>query len=148
MTLMDGYTRAQLRQAYADAWRKLKAREPLTPIEALIADVIVLHPQYHALLDDERAALVFEPTAGGEENPFFHMGLHIAVREQVAIDRPPGIRELYRLLQTRLGDPHGAEHALAESLAETLWEAQRAGRAPDEAQYLERVRLRLRSSPS
>ena len=144
MTLLDGYSRAQLRQAYADAWRKFKAREPLTPVETLIAEVIVQHPRYHALLDDERAAVAFETVAGVAENPFFHMGLHIAVREQVAIDRPPGIRELQRLLEAGLGDPHRAEHALAESLAETLWEAQRTGSAPDEARYIERVRLRLR----
>ncbi len=41
------------------------------------------------------------------------------------------------------GDPHRAEHALMEALAETLWQAQRAGMPPDEGQYLARVRRRL-----
>jgi hypothetical protein len=75
------------------------------------------------------------------------MGLHVAVREQLSIDRPPGVRELHRLLQARFGNLHGAEHALMEALGETLWEAQRAGRPPDEAHYLRLARARLSASP-
>jgi hypothetical protein len=73
------------------------------------------------------------------------MGLHLAIREQISIDRPPGVRALLESLKVRLGDVHTAEHTLMESLAETLWEAQRSGRAPDEGRYLELARRRLRS---
>jgi hypothetical protein len=138
------YTRDELRRSYADAWRKHLARSPLTPLEALIADVLVLHPEYQELVSDAAAALAFDPPAGAaRENPFLHMGLHLAVREQLSIDRPPGVRALFESLKARLGDVHGAEHALMESLGETLWEAQRAGRAPDEGRYLELARRRL-----
>ena len=141
------YTRDQLRQSYADAWRKYLARSPLTPLEALIADVLVLHPGYHALVRDAPAALAFDsPPGGTQENPFLHMGLHLAIREQLSIDRPPGVRALLESLTVRLGDAHEAEHALMESLAETLWEAQRNGRAPDEGRYLELARGRLSSA--
>jgi len=144
---VGAYTRDQLRQSYADAWRKYVARFPLTPLEALIADVILLHPEYHALVQDAPAALAFDPPAGEtRENPFLHMGLHLAVREQLSIDRPPGVRALFESLTARLGDAHEAEHALMESLAETLWEAQRGGRAPDEGRYLELARGRLSSA--
>ena len=141
------YTRDELRRSYADAWRKHSARSPLTPLEALIADVLVLHPEYQALVADAPTALGFDPPAGAaQENPFLHMGLHLAVREQLAIDRPPGIRALFESLETRLGDVHDAEHALMESLAEALWEAQRSGRAPDESRYLELAKRRLASA--
>jgi hypothetical protein len=133
-----------LRQTYADAWRKHLARSPLTPLEAMISNVIGAHPEYQALMSDAQAAIAFEPNpAGDAENPFLHMGLHLAVRDQVSIDRPPGVRELHRRLQTRHGDLHRAEHALMEALGETLWQAQRAGQPPDEAQYLARVRRHL-----
>ena len=33
---------------------------------------------------------------------------------------------------------------MMDALAETLWEAQRSGQAPDEARYLDRVRRRLK----
>jgi hypothetical protein len=132
-----GYGRDQLRQTYADAWRKRRTRAPLSVLETTIADLIEVHPEYQALLEDSQAAVGFAAADdGSRENPFLHLGLHLAVREQVAIDRPPGVRELHRLLQARRGDWHAGEHELMQALAETLWEAQRAGRAPDEQHYL------------
>ena len=139
--------REQLRQSYVDAWRKQLDRSPLTPLESMIVDVIALHPEYQPVVRDLEAALAFESAAlNPTENPFLHMGLHLAVREQVSIDRPPGIRELQRSLESRLGNLHYAEHALMEALAETLREAQLAGRAPDEGHYLEVARRRLSTS--
>jgi Domain of unknown function (DUF1841) len=146
-TAVGGHTREELRGSYSKAWRKHRAHTPLTPLESMIVEVIERHPQYQTLIEDPQDALAFEPTAADPvENPFLHMGLHLAVREQIAIDRPPGIRELRHSLEARLGDRHGAEHALMEALAETLWEAQRNGRAPDEAHYLELSRRRLRAA--
>jgi hypothetical protein len=139
-----GYSREQLRRSYVDAWRKHLARAPLTPLESLITGVIELHPEYHSVVADPARALTHESAADGvRENVFLHMGLHIAVREQIAIDRPPGIRELHGRLTARFGDAHGADHALMEALAETLWEGQRSGRPPDESRYLLRARSSL-----
>jgi hypothetical protein len=144
MAVFDSYTRDQLRQTYADAWRKHLAHSPLTPLEAMITDVIGVHPEYQAVVANQEAAMTASPDhSGSVENPFLHMGLHMAVREQVSIDRPPGIRELHRQLQARHGDVHRAEHMLMEALGETLWQAQRAGRPPDEAQYLALARRGL-----
>jgi hypothetical protein len=137
-------SRDQLRQAYFDAWRKHAAGLPLTPLETMLADIIGLHPEYQALMQDGDAALAFEPGAApAAENPFLHMGLHMAVREQLAIDRPPGVRDLHRRLQAQFGDVHGAEHVLMEALAQTLWDAQTAGRPADEGHYLSLARGRL-----
>ena len=142
--MLGSPTRDELRQAYSDAWRKHVAGLPLTPLEAMLTDVIGLHPEYQTLVHDGESARAFEPGASpASENPFLHMGLHMAVREQVAIDRPPGVRDLHRRLQAQCGDVHGAEHALMEALAETLWEAQTAGRPADESHYLSLARGRL-----
>jgi hypothetical protein len=144
MSLTDGYSRDQLRLAYAQAWAKHLARAPLAPLEAQIADVIEAHPEYQRIVADADTAVGFEQnSAEGRENPFLHMGLHLAVREQLAVDRPPGIRDLKGQLQARYGDAHSAEHALMEALGEELWMAQRDGRAPDERQYLVMARNRL-----
>jgi Domain of unknown function (DUF1841) len=144
MTVFDSYSRDQLRQTYADAWRKHLAHSPLTPLEAMIADVIGAHPEYQALVSDQDAVRAMAPdSSGGTQNPFLHMGLHLAVREQVAIDRPPGVRDLQRQLQARHRDVHRGEHALMEALGETLWQAQRDGRPPDEERYLALARQHL-----
>jgi hypothetical protein len=147
MSVFDSYSRDQLRQTYADAWRKHVTRSPLTPLEAMIVDVIGAHPEYQAMLSDKDAVMGVAPdSSGGTENPFLHMGLHLAVREQVSIDRPPGVREMLRLLQGKHGDAHWGEHALMEALGETLWQAQRAGKPPDEDEYLARARRHIEAS--
>jgi hypothetical protein len=143
MTVAFGGTRDQLRQAYTEAWRKHLDRTPMSAQEASIAAVIELHPEYQPLVGDPESALAFEPgVASGRQNPFLHMGLHLAVRDQLSIDRPPGVRALHEQLRAKLGDAHAAEHGLMEALGEVLWQANRDGRAPDEQQYLALARQR------
>lgn len=133
----SGYSRETLRKAYVEAWAKARAGTPLTPLEALLADVIALHPEYQATIADLEDTLGHAPSAAGDaENPFLHLGLHVAVREQIAIDRPPGVVAIHRRAIAKFGDAHAADHLLAEALGRTLWEAQRAGTAPDERRYL------------
>ena len=144
-----GDDRMQLRQRYVDAWRKARAGQPLEPLEHLIAAVVEAHPEYQPELEHEAAALTAEyhPEAGAT-NPFLHMGLHLAVREQIATDRPPGISEVFSALCKKTLDPHEAEHAILDCLAETLWESQRQAVAPDERAYLARLRRLLDQSTS
>ena len=138
--MLYGSDRGGMRRAWVEAWSKAGAGQPLEPLERVLAEVISDHPEYHAVLESPDAlSREFPPEAGGS-NPFMHMGLHVAIREQLATARPPGVRELYAMLQSRIANRHRIEHALMECLAETLWDAQRAGAAPDEARYLDRVR--------
>lgn len=129
-----------MRRMYLEAWRKFSARAPLEPLEAQLAAVIAEHPEYVAWLESGSDALGAEFTPeGGQENPFLHMGLHLAIREQVATNRPAGIAAIHEKLSARLGGAHAAEHAMLEPLAEAIWDAQRQGRMPDEQAYLERL---------
>ena len=133
--------RSSLRRMYVDAWRKHREARPVEPVEDQIVRVVELHPEYAALLESGEASLDRDYTPeGGQTNPFLHMGLHLAIREQVSTDRPAGIAELHRALLARLGDAHAAEHAMIDCLGEALWQAQRSGLPPDEAAYLESLR--------
>lgn len=144
MSIASSFSRDQLRRTYSDAWRKHQDLAPMSVQEASIAEIIELHPEYQALIADAANALAFEPGAQtGKQNPFLHMGLHLAIRDQLAVDRPPGVRTLHEQLQRSLGDAHAAEHALMEALGEVLWQANRDGRAPDEQQYMVLARRRL-----
>jgi len=126
---------------YLDAWRKFSARQPLEPLEAQLAAVIAEHPEYLEWIEAGEAAIAAEFTPeSGRQNPFLHMGLHLAIREQVATNRPAGIAAIHSTLSSKLGDAHKAEHVMLEALAETLWESQRNNRAPDEQAYLDRLR--------
>ncbi len=144
MSLLGGLTREQLRAQLVAAWRKARAGEVLTSHERMISETIELHKEYHVILDDKERALSHESDAtAAAENPFLHLGLHLAVREQLAIDRPPGVRELAQQLCSRFGS-HEGEHALMQALGETLWDAQRKGRPPDERDYLRKARELLK----
>ena len=126
-----------MRRVFIDAWSKYCARQPLEDMERQIADVILLHPEYHALLADKEAALDSDyMPERGESNPFLHLSLHIAIREQLATRRPPEINELYQHLLTKLRDAHDVEHSMLECLGEVLWRAQRDAVEPDITDYV------------
>jgi hypothetical protein len=137
--MIFGTDRNELRQMYFAAWQKFTTGATMSPLEVQIARVIDDHPEYHDLMIGEVAEAAFTPE-GGQTNPFLHMGLHLAIREQVATDRPPGIAAIFNALLVRHGDAHSSEHEALECLAETLWEAQRNNAMPDEQVYLERLR--------
>lgn len=131
--------RKALRQMYADAWVKAQGAEVLSPLEAQIVQVIEDHPEYQPAVGGEYLDEGFAPE-DGKTNPFLHMGLHLAIRDQVATDRPTGISTLFQELAEKYSNSHETEHRMLDCLAETLWEAQNRGAPPDEQKYLERLR--------
>ncbi len=134
---MFGQDRQQLRKFFRQAWQKRQAGEALQALEKLVADIVEQHPEYQPELNDEDSLdRDFSPD-DGQTNPWLHMGMHISLAEQLGADRPPGIRHVYQQIVARCGERHAAEHAMMECLGVTLWEAQRANKAPDETSYLE-----------
>lgn len=137
--MIFGQDRQKLRQMYIDAWRKRIAGENLSPLEQQIAAVVAEHPEYQSMLQPELRDAAYT-AEDGQTNPFLHMGLHLAIREQVSTDRPTGISHIFNALCVKLGNAHEAEHQALECLAETLWEAQSQNSVPDEEKYLERLK--------
>lgn len=144
---MFGQDRNQTRQFFLDVRHKITAGTDiaaLEPLEQLIAQVIEQHPEYHKLLDNSEVALDqdYLPELG-HSNPFLHMGMHIAIHEQLGSERPVGIRQIWTQLSQRHGNSHDAEHQMMECLAETLWQSQRDRLPPDEQTYLEKMQALL-----
>ena len=138
--MLFGNDRTALRRFYYEAWRKLREGAALEPLERQVAEVVREHPEYHALLESDAALDRDFTPEGGQSNPFLHMGMHLALREQLAGNRPDGIVSAYQRLLLRLSDAHEAEHRMLECLGSALWEAQRNNRPPDEAAYLQCLR--------
>jgi Domain of unknown function (DUF1841) len=134
----------EVRRFFCTIWRKHREPSPLTPLEALALDWILEHPEYHAVLGDEEAAIsmVF-PVEQGQTNPFLHLSMHLAIAEQISIDQPPGIKGIFQQLAKRKNSPHEAAHGIMESLGEVIWEAQRTGLPPDTDKYLDAMKRRL-----
>ena len=134
--------RDSMRRYYLQCWQKRQQKQPMDALEQQVASVIAEHPEYHALLERTDSALQRDYLPeNGETNPFLHMGLHLGIREQVATNRPTGIRELYQQLVIQYGN-NDAEHRMMDCLAESIWLAQRNQTAPDEAAYLECLKKR------
>jgi len=138
-------SREEVRRFFFETWRKYRDHAPLEGLEKTALEVVLLHPEYHALLDSEDRSIDrdFFPE-GGEINPFLHLSLHLALAEQISIDQPCGIRGLHAELLTHAESDHDALHLLLDCLGETVWQAQRDHAVPDEEAYLDCIRRKLR----
>jgi hypothetical protein len=136
-------SRQQARGLFFGAWQKYRDGVPLAGIESLALEVILQHPEYHAVLDEP--GRYREKDYVDEANPFLHMSLHLALEEQLSIDQPPGIRSRWDALLRRSGERHHALHQAIECLAEMVWRSQRDGLPPDAAAYLSCLERRGRT---
>lgn len=136
-------TQADVRRFFCAAHAKQQAGQPMEAIETLAGLWIAEHPEYRDELADADAAVArnYDETPG-RTNPFLHLSMHLSISEQCSIDQPRGIRQAVELLSRRLGSLHDAHHAAMECLGSMLWEAQRAGRAPDGEAYVACVQRR------
>ena len=131
-------SRDEARLFFFDAWKKYKQDQPLTDLQKLALEIIILHPEYHKILDEPGHYLErdYLPEAG-DINPFLHMSLHLAIEEQLSIDQPRGIRGLFEGILQKTPDRHATLHLVMDCLGEMIWHAQRYNTAPDEKIYLE-----------
>ncbi len=129
--------RDQMRRVFFEAWQKNRENKLLEPLEALIVDIILLHPEYHAMFDHPHLPI---PVELQEAHPFLHISLHLALREQISADRPAGIKIIFEQLCLKFQDKQIAEHRMLDCLGQILWDAQQTGRLPDEQYYLEKLR--------
>ncbi len=131
-----GNTQQDTRRLFFTSWEKYRNNAALTPLEQQLVDVICLHPEYHALLESSSTMHQSYFPELGQTNPFLHMGLHLAIRDQVTTDRPAGIAQIYQQLLKKYHDTATVEHLMMDHLAECLWQAQRDQCAPNEIAYL------------
>lgn len=133
-----GDTIQDTRQMFFNSWEKYQHKKPLTPLENEIVQVILVHPEYHKILEQSTKFQehAYYPELG-ESNPFLHMGLHLAIREQIGTDRPVGISAIYNKLLQKFKDPLAVEHLIMDQLAECLWLSQKNNLPPNEQYYLD-----------
>lgn len=129
-----------VRRFFCATYRKLRDQQPLIPMEAIAAEWIDQHPEYHAELADEAAALAaVYSVEDGRANPFLHLSMHLTISEQQSIDQPHGIRQAIDLLAAKRNSLHEAQHVAMDCLGEMIWASQRSGLPPDGHQYLDCV---------
>jgi Domain of unknown function (DUF1841) len=147
--LPETQDRDATRTVFFRAWRRHREGEALEGVERLIVQVALRHPEYQTLLaDPERFRDADYTPEMGRTNPFLHMGMHVAIEEQISVDAPRGMRELYVRIKRRVTDDHEAQHLIMECLGRMLWQAARANAAPDERSYLDCLRRLADATPS
>jgi hypothetical protein len=133
-----------VRRFFCETYRKHRANEILTPLEAIASDWLAQHPEYADDLKDVEAALSADYSVeNGQTNPFLHLSMHLSIAEQISIDQPPGIRAAATALTQRLQSEHEAHHHIMECLGEMIWNSQRSGLPPDGAAYIDCIRKRI-----
>lgn len=144
--MLFGESRQDTRSVFFNVWRKYQDKLPLEGAETIIVQVILNHPEYQPLLEnpDRYQDKDYLPEQG-EINPFLHLGMHIAIEEQLSMDRPRGIKAYYQQLSELHQDSHAALHNIMECLGEMLWHAQRNSSAPDETLYFSCLDEQLRA---
>ena len=125
-----------VRRFFCSAYAKSRSAQPMDATETLAGQWIAEHPQYHADLEDQEAAITrVYPEGSGQTNPFLHLSMHLSISEQCSIDQPRGIRQAVELLTHKRQSLHTAHHEAMECLGTMLWESQRAGRPPEGQAY-------------
>lgn len=143
--MLYGDKREDYRKRFFDAWRKHKNNELLEPMEKRILQIILQHKEYINIFDDPEKNMDKDFFSElGETNPFFHMSLHLTILDQLAINQPKEIRNLYKQCIERFGDTHEAEHCLMHSLAIALHDLHYNTTPFDEKKYLNRIKKALR----
>ena len=131
-------SRDEVREFFFNAWSQFKAQKPLTDLEKIALGVINMHPEYQAILDapEQYKSQQYFPEFG-ETNPFLHMSLHLSILEQISINQPTGITDIYQSLKLKYQDEHDAQHTILECLGEAIWQAQRNNTALDANFYVQ-----------
>lgn len=134
---MTSDSRDEMRKVFYEAWRKHKENLIVEPLESMIIEIISMHPEYQEIFNHPETPIHIE---SHDTNPFLHISLHLAIREQISTDSPKGIRVIYETLCKKFQDKHLAEHRMLDCLGQILWDAKQTESLPDEQYYLEVLR--------
>ncbi|MEN9946297.1 MAG: hypothetical protein RLZZ293_683 [Pseudomonadota bacterium] len=135
---------SDVRNFFCDCYTKGQSNQPLTPLEQIAYAIIWQHPEYHQILSNRDKYINYNwlPEMG-ETNPFLHLSMHMSIQEQLSINQPFGVKDLYLELVAKLDDEHEAQHQVMDCLAEMIWQAQYTQQQPDPQIYLTCLRQKL-----
>jgi hypothetical protein len=125
--------RSKQREFLAKSWQKHISAQILEPLELQLALIVQKHPEYQALINDIN--LEYFPEQG-KTNPFLHINLHLALQDQLALDQPIGINDIYKKLIVIHSDTHEVEHMMMECIAEMIFNSQKNNTTLDQDNYL------------
>ena len=130
---MFSQDRKKQREFLAKSWQKYTSNKPLEPLEEQLVSIIEIHPEYHDLIGNIESEYFPEQ---GEVNPFLHINLHLALRDQLSLNQPKGVKEVHQKLINHYKDSHEVEHLMMECIAEMIYISQKNNTTMDQESYL------------
>ena len=130
---MFSQDRSKQREFLANSWQKHINAQTLEPLELQLALIVQKHPEYHALINDIN--LEYFPEQG-KTNPFLHINLHLALQDQLTLNQPTGIINIFKKLIVIHSDTHEVEHMMMECIAEMIFNSQKNNTTLDQDNYL------------
>ena len=134
---MFSQDRKKQRDFLAKSWQKYTSNKPLEPLEKQLVSIIEIHPEYHDLIRNIESEYFPEQ---GKVNPFLHINLHLALRDQLSLNQPKGVKEVHQKLSNQYKDSHEVEHLMMECIAEMIYISQKNNTAMDHENYLKRIK--------
>ena len=135
---------ADVRNFFFDAYAKGSNQQPLTALEKTAFSLMLEHPEYNPIFRNKEKYLSYQwSPESGETNPFLHLSMHLSILEQLSIDQPQGVKELYEELCNKFHSEHEAQHQVLDCLAEMIWQSQYNQMQPDPNIYLNCLRAKL-----
>ena len=125
--------RSSQRKFLAKSWEKYKSNQLLEPLELQLANIIAKHPEYQEIINNLDTEYFPEQ---GKINPFLHINLHLSLQDQLDLDQPKGVKEIYNSLLKKIKDTHQVEHIMMERIAEMIFMSQKNNKPMDQEQYL------------
>lgn len=133
-----------VRNFFFNVYKKYKSSIALEDIEKIAVSTILEHPEYDIYLSNPDKYIDYKwLPEEGHTNPFLHLSMHMSILEQLSIDQPLGIKNLYTQLCTKFGGEHNAQHELMDCIAEMIWSAQHNNLPPDINIYFECINHKL-----
>jgi len=126
---------AAARNFLCAAWKKHREQKNLEPLEEQIVAMIEQHPEYQEFFDNPDDQKVTNPS-DLYSNPFLHISLHLSILDQLTINQPEGIKEIYQQLILKNKGSHAAEHIMMECLQEMMNTAWTKNEDPSPEQFL------------
>ena len=110
--------RKKQREFLSKSWQKYTRNKSLEPLEKQLVSIIEIHPKYHDFIGNIESEYFPEQ---GEVNPFLHINLHLALRDQLSLNQLNGVKKVHQKLINQYKDSHKVEHLIMECIAEMIY---------------------------
>jgi len=110
--------RKKQREFLSKSWQKYTRNKSLEPLEKQLVSIIEIHPKYHDFIGNIESEYFPEQ---GEVNPFLHIYLHLALRDQLSLNQLNGVKKVHQKLINQYKDSHKVEHLIMECIAEMIY---------------------------